>query len=127
MESRGYYLSATRQVWPCPICNEPIREYQGMDMHEPLVTRNDVRTVDEQYRYLIFNKRNTTLVHHNCHMKIIGHGGKDVFESGARQLVRYEGYFEVHSFLVELTEFAREPALFALRRFESLSFVKETE
>ena len=91
-------------------------------MHEPLITRNDVRFAAPENRHLIFNRRNTCLVHHRCHMKIIGHGGDNAVEACVRNLVHHEGFGEVRLFLVECQIYFPKVAEFALRRFDEIIF-----
>jgi hypothetical protein len=92
-----------------------------MDKHEPLLTRGDVEKVPE-WKWLIFHPCNTVLVHHKCHMSIIGHGGKDVFEKCARQLVEYEGYENVRAFLVAMLDYYPTNAKDALKKFDLIDF-----
>lgn len=118
LDSRGLFKSITHRIWFCPLCESPIEKWQGLDVHEALLTREHVKS-NQEHSWLIFNAANCVLVHASCHMCIIGPGGNSGFEKCARQLVHYEKD-RPKLFLEAMTEYYPTAAKFALRRFEAL-------
>ena len=69
----------------CPLCMNIIHEIP--DMHEALITKGDVS--GHPLGYLINDKHNCVLVHHKCHMSIIGHGSEEQYKNCAIQLTNF--------------------------------------
>jgi hypothetical protein len=69
------YLASTRTVFTadgykpvCAYCDEPI--FDGMDMHEVLLTRGDVQGNSNSLTVLVMNEFNCALVHTiKCHIE----------------------------------------------------------
>jgi len=85
-------------------------------MHEGLITKHDVEKIQE-WAYLINNPCNCVLVHHNCHMRILGHGGIGSFTKCAIQLVRYEGLENVEDFILDMGSYYPKASREAYRKF----------
>ncbi len=106
-ESRGNYSPRYGKVPTCPLCEQPIASPAEADLHEALLTRRDVmRTSNPD---AIMTGLNCVLVHHKCHMQIVGHGGDDTFRKCAIHLMEHEGYLPVHQWFEEIA--SRFPAL----------------
>ncbi len=112
-----YFLGIGLAPW-CPICRIPI--VKAGDLHEALLTRKDCQGRNQR---LIYSPYNCVLRHHVCpdgQYHTAGHGGDEVFERCARQIVAFEGLDKVRRWLDEMMQVCPEAARKALRRFDSI-------
>jgi len=58
-------LLAHMQSYRCPVCGEPL--YDLTDIHEAIVTKGDVQSWPDSWKFLIFNLFNCIVVHRRCH------------------------------------------------------------
>lgn len=98
----------------------PINQWDRMDIHEALITKHDVERESENVQQYINHPANCVLVHHSCHMRILGHGGDRAFEKCARQLIGFKE--PVQEFLTAMKEYVPDVASLALRRFGKIKF-----
>lgn len=97
---RGKYIPAQGVNPICAICDQPILD--DPDMHEALITRADVEKMKD--KDWIMHRCNCVLLHHSCHMKIIGHGGDEWFKKCAIHLVEVEGIDSVVDWFMTMAE-----------------------
>ncbi len=89
--TRSIYFPGIGLAPECPICGQPMFRAR-MNLHEALLTRADV--IRGPYQNLIYCPANCVLRHHVCpdgQYHTAGHGGDDIFEKCARQIVAFEG------------------------------------
>jgi len=81
----------------CPICRKAITPWDGIDMHEVLITRGDARGLSDDFYSIIFVAQNCVLVHHNkCHKKATSKTGK---RACIENLLAYEGFDLIYGWL----------------------------
>ncbi len=114
--SRGIYFPGIGLTPACPICGQAI--LKDADLHEALLTRGD--TAGHARQELIFSAYNCVVVHHRCHMQIIGHGWDENFQKCARNLAQWEGYDAVRDWLQSMKEHFPHLAGMALNRFSAI-------
>ena len=61
------------QDWKCPVCGDGLGGI--VDVHEGIVTRGDVQSWPESWKFLVFNIYNCSAVHRACHR----HGERDFY------------------------------------------------
>lgn len=71
-------------------------------MHEVMLTRADVQGIENSE--WIFHACNCVLLHHECHMAFIGHGGKDTYTILVIHLIEHETHQAIMSWFNSLPD-----------------------
>lgn len=96
----------------CAYCNKPDPVYR-FDMHEVLLTRNDVRG-NKELLPAIMVPQNCVLVHHNsCHLKCTSKEGKRIVTA---HLIEWEGVDRILGWLSRMSKLmtSNEPKIKSL-------------
>lgn len=95
------------------------------DVHEALLTRKDAEGPNQM---LIFNAYNCVIRHHVCpdeeHYHTAGHGGDEVWELCARDIVKWEGQIPIRNWLMGMQAYFPHAAQDALQHFDAVDFMQ---
>lgn len=97
---RGKFFPGIGLKPVCPLCKKPI--LGDPEMHEALLTRGDAPGENQG---VIMSAANCVLVHPECHAKIQGSGGPEIYRMLVSHLIENVGNRRIREFLEEVIRF----------------------